>query len=218
MSRPASAQASATQAPPPPEDEQMPTRLPAGRRLPMVDERRRDIDHLVEIVALDHAVAARTARGTRHRRRAPRYATRSARAPGFGRAELVDDQRLAGAQRLLGDALEGRDVLDVLDQHQDDVGLAFVDDELGEVARFEAGFVAGGHDVAERQLLRPAVIEEREAHAAALRDHRDLPARALRRAAAAARRPASIAGLKVGHSAAAVLAKPSPFGPLTAMS
>ena len=30
--------------------------------------------------------------------------------------------------------------------------------------------------------------------------------------------PASIAGLKVGHSAAAVLAKPSPFGPLTAMS
>ena len=30
--------------------------------------------------------------------------------------------------------------------------------------------------------------------------------------------PASIAGLKVGQSEAAVLAKPSPFGPLTAMS
>jgi hypothetical protein len=30
--------------------------------------------------------------------------------------------------------------------------------------------------------------------------------------------PASIAGLKVGASAAAVLVKPSPFGPLTAMS
>jgi len=30
--------------------------------------------------------------------------------------------------------------------------------------------------------------------------------------------PGSIAGLNVGQSAAAVLAKPSPFGPLTAMS
>ena len=48
--------------------------------------------------------------------------------------EPVDDQRLAGAQRLGGGALEGREILDVLDQHQEDVGLAFVEDEVGEVA------------------------------------------------------------------------------------
>ena len=99
----------------------------------------------------------------------------------FGRAEAVDDQRLAGAQRLFGHAPKSRDVLDVLDQHQDHVGLAFIDDVFGKIARREAGFIAGGHDVAERQILRPPVIEERKAHAAALRDHGDLPASTIRR-------------------------------------
>ena len=49
------------------------------------------------------------------------------------------------------------------------------------------------------------------------RDDGKLPARAALPAAAAGR-SASMAGLKVGHSAAAVLAKPSELGPITAMS
>ena len=39
-----------------------------------------------------------------------------------------------------------------------------------------------------------------------------------RPAGSSGRSLASIAGLKVGHSAAAVLAKPSELGPMTAMS
>ena len=134
MSRPASAQASATQAPPPPEDDAIATRLLAGKPLAHADERRRDIDHLVEIVALDHAVFCeqRAIFGiVAPRRRMRRNRARAC----FRGAEPVDDQRHAGAQRLVGGALEGRGVLDVLDQHQDRVGLAFVDDELGEIAR-----------------------------------------------------------------------------------
>ena len=189
MSRPASAQASATQAPPPPEDDADRDAV-AGRQPPAhVDERRRDIDHLVEVVALDHAVAFEQRAVFGVVAAAPPCARAIARAPASEAPSRLTISGIAGAQRLSGRALEGRDVLDVLDQHQDRGGLAFVDDELGEVARLEAGLVAGGDDVAERQLLRPAVIEERKAHAAALRDHRDLPARALRRAAAAARRP-----------------------------
>jgi hypothetical protein len=92
--------------------------------------------------------------------------------------ELADDQRLAGAQRLARHALEGRGILHVLEQQQEDVGLALVQHVIDEIERLEAGFIAGGHHVAEREVLRPAVIEQGKAHAAALRDHRDLAARA----------------------------------------
>jgi hypothetical protein len=73
------------------------------------------------------------------------------------------------------------DGLDVLDQHQDRVSLAFIDDVFGKIARREASLIASGHDVAERQIFRPPVVEKRKAHPAALRDHRNLPAPAIRR-------------------------------------
>ena len=52
-----SAQASATQAPPPPEDVQMPTRLPAGRRVPMARNAAAISTISSRSLALDHAVA-----------------------------------------------------------------------------------------------------------------------------------------------------------------
>ena len=139
-------------------------------------------------------------------------------ASGLGLADLGDDQRLAGAQGLFGDAAEFRRRLDVLEQHQEDVGLALVEHEVDEVGGLENGFVAGGDDVAERQIALARAVEERKAEA---RRFARSPTPGRCRAAASARSgPAltSIAGLKVGQSAAAILAKPSVFGPLTAMS
>ena len=91
-------------------------------------------------------------------------------------ADLVDDDRHAGSERLLRHAPEGVGALHVLQQQQQRFGLAFVQDELGDVQGLQAGLVAGGHHVANRQLLGPRVIEEREADAAALGDHRQLRA------------------------------------------
>ena len=71
--------------------------------------------------------------------------------------------------------------LDVLEQHQQRVGLALVEDEVGEVEHLQAGLVAGRHDVAEGQLLGAAVVEEGKADAAALGDDGELAARAPRR-------------------------------------
>ena len=88
--------------------------------------------------------------------------------------------------------------LDVLEQQQQRVGLALVEDEVGEVERLQARLVAGGDDVAERQLLGAPVVEEGKAHAAALGDTRPaVGAGAL--PAPAASSLASMAGLKVGQ-------------------
>ena len=94
----------------------------------------------------------------------------------LGLADLVDDERDAGFQRLLGHPPERVGVLHVLQQHQDGAGLALVENKVGEVERLQAGLIARGHDVAEGQLLGAPVVEEGEADAAALRDHRHLPA------------------------------------------
>ena len=80
--------------------------LARRKTLAHVNERGRDIDHLVEIVAFDHAVRANSARYSASLP-VPPYARDRARAR-FRGAEPVDDQRLAGAQRLLGDARKGR--------------------------------------------------------------------------------------------------------------
>ena len=95
---------------------------------------------------------------------------------GLGLADLVDDQRHAGLERLLGRAAERAGALHVLQQHQDRAGLALIEDELGEVERLEARLVACRNDIAERQLLGPPVVEEREADAPALGDDRQLSA------------------------------------------
>ena len=88
---------------------------------------------------------------------------------------------LPALQRLLGHAPERLGALDVLQQHQQRVGLALVEDEIGEVERLQARLVAGRDDVAEGQLLGAAVVEEGKADAAALGDHGELAARATRR-------------------------------------
>ena len=141
----------------------------------------------------------------------------TARRPGSDLADLGDDQRLAGLQRLVGGAAEFRRRLHVLEQQQEDIGLAFVEHEVEKVGDFERGLVAGGDDVAEREIAPARAVEEGKAEAAALRDHRDLAlAERARRADGAG--VLSMAGLKVGQSAASILAKPSVLGPLTAMS
>ena len=94
----------------------------------------------------------------------------------LGLPNLGDDQRLAGGQGLLGDAAEFRRRFDVLEQQQEDVGLAFVEHEVDEIRGFEKGLVAGGDDVAEGEIAPAGAVEKGKTQTAALRDHRDLAA------------------------------------------
>ena len=149
---------------------------PASLRQPLApgDEAGGDVDHLADVAALDDAVTlehrliGRVGAGQRRRMRRgrPHASVRL--------ADLIDDDGLAGPQRLLGHAPERLRRLDVLQQQHQRVGLALVENELGEVERLQARLVAGGDDVAERQLLGAPVIEEGEADAAALRGNRNL--------------------------------------------
>ena len=160
----------------------------AGRQLVAAgEEAGREIDHLVEIVALDHAVMLED-RAIGGVRAGERGGVRGdGAAAGLGLADLGDDQRLAGRQGLVGGAAEFRRRLDVFEQQQEDVGLAFVEHVVEEVGGFEHGLVAGGDDVAERQIAPARAVEERKAEPAALRNHRHLAAeRPLRRERAGA--------------------------------
>jgi hypothetical protein len=64
--------------------------------------------------------------------------------------------------------------LHVLDQQQEDVRAALVEEIIEHVGDVERRLVAGGDDVAEEDVARPGAVEEGEAEAAALRDHRHL--------------------------------------------
>ena len=138
-----------------------------------------DVDHLLDLGPFDDAVALRDglerAVGARQRRRVRGGSPRAR----IGLADLVDDQRLAGSQCLFRDAQERLGCLDVFDHHQEGVGLAFIEQVLDDFEALEAGFVARRDDVVEGHLLRPAAVEERESHAAGLRDERDAPVRAV---------------------------------------
>jgi hypothetical protein len=92
---------------------------------------------------------------------------------GFALADLRHHDGLPGRERLTGDAAERARVADRFEEHQEDVGAALVEQVLDNVEALEAGFVAGADHVAEREALRPAAVQEREAHPAALRDHGD---------------------------------------------
>ena len=149
----------------------------AGRQLVAAGEKAGgEIDHLVEIVAFDDAVMLED-RAIGGVRTGERRGVRGDRAPSrLGLADLGDDQRLAGAQRLVGDAAEFLRRLDVFEQQQEDVGLAFVEHEIDDVGGFERRLVAGGDDVAEGEIAFARAVEEGKAEPAALRDHRHLAA------------------------------------------
>src|SRR6185503_13351886 len=69
------------------------------------------------------------------------------------------------------DAAEAARIADRLEEHHEDFGAALVQQVLDDVEALQAGLVARADHVAEREALRPAAIEEREAYASALRDH-----------------------------------------------
>ena len=126
-------------------------RLPAGSLSPqarkptarsIISSKSSAFDHAVMLE--DRAIGGVRA-GERGGVRGDRAASR------LGLADLGDDQRLAGAERLVGDAAEFLRRLHVFEQQQKDVGLAFVEHVVEQVGRFERGFVAGGDDVAERR-------------------------------------------------------------------
>ena len=140
-----------------------------------------DVEHLVEIAAFDNAMVLED--GAIGRVRAgKRRGVRGDGAPSrLGLSDLGDDQRLAGRQGFLGDAAEFRRRFDVLEQQQEDVGLAFVEHEVDEVGGFEKSLVAGRDDVAEGEIAPARAVEKRKAQTAALRDHRDLAAKRMLR-------------------------------------
>ena len=136
--------------------------------------------------------------------------------PGLGAAHLRHDDRHAPIRRQRGRAAEGGDVLDALDIGQQDVGLAGADQVLGQGEAVEHRLVAGADDMREAELARPAAVVEGEADAARwVSTLMRLPF-----VVSGARDCAkfSTAGLKVATIRAAVLKKPSAFGPTTAMS
>ncbi len=151
---------------------------PARRQaLAEAQEACRNVDHLADVAALDQAVALEH-RPVGGGRAGERGGVRGGGARARIRlADLVDDDGLAGLQRLLGHAPEGLRALDVLQQHQQGVGLALLEDPVGEIERLQARLVAGGDDVAHRELLGAGVVEEGKADAAALADDGELPAR-----------------------------------------
>ena len=135
-----------------------------------------EVEHLVEVAALDQAVMVEDGAvgglraGERGRVRGDRANAR------LRLADLADDQRLAGLQGLFGGAPEFLRRLHVLDQKQEDVAAALVDEIIEHVGDIERRFVAGGDDMPEEDVARPRAIEEGEAQTAALRDHRHLAA------------------------------------------
>ena len=62
---------------------------------------------------------------------------------------------------------------DAFEEGEDDRGLVVLHEPGGDVHRVEPRFVPRGHHVAEVERLGPSAVEEGEADAAALRDHRD---------------------------------------------
>ena len=151
-------------------------RLPAGSLSPQREEADREIDHLVEVAPFDDAVMLKD-RAIGGVRAGERGGVRGdGAASRFGLADLGDDQRLAQRQGLVGGAAEFRRRLDVFEQQQKHVGLAFVEHEVEEVGGFENRFIAGADNVAELEIAPTRAVEERKAQAAALRNHRYLAA------------------------------------------
>ena len=109
---------------------------PAGRQARAEGEKaRRDVDHLVDVVALRSRRSARTSRG--RRRAAPASAAGVRGAPRGCRPPIARSCRRSAACRrasaLAATRSKVRDVLHVLEQQQEDVGLAFVEHVVDEV-------------------------------------------------------------------------------------
>ena len=132
-----------------------------------------DIEHVVEILAVDDAVMAKDRvidiAGLRQRAGMRGRGT----APGGRPANFGDDQRLAGRCRFIGDRAEAIGAADPFEVEQKDFGIALVEPPIDVVVGFEHGLIAGADLVREMQLLVPAAAEKREGQRAALAADRD---------------------------------------------
>ena len=154
----------------------MATRLPAGSRVTASDAGAGQVDHLVDVVALDQAVTAEhgaigsvcASQRRRVRGRRPHACVRS--------ADFGGDDGDAGTQRFFGNPPESLGILHILEQQDQGLRLALVEHVFGNLHGFQARLVAGADDIAECHFLGAATIEEGKADAAALRQHRDLSA------------------------------------------
>ena len=147
-------------------------------------------------------------------RRAPRCATRPRGCPASDCADLADDQRLAGAQRLVGGALEflrrSSRPRSAAGRRRSCLRRAC---SRAKSLRFEARLVAGGDDVAERQIASAARGSKNAKPRPPLCEITETWPRARSARGSSGTSLLSIAGLKVGQSAAAILAKPSRVRP-----
>ena len=148
---------------------------PSSLRQPIGEERERggDVHHVFLIFAGQDAVAAKH-RVVRARRPGQRRGVGSrGRGRGLRAADLGEDERLAEIRGARGDPQQLLGRAHTLQECEHDRGLVVLHEPGGDVHRVEPRFVPGAHDVTEVERLGPTAVEEREADAAALRDHRD---------------------------------------------
>src|SRR3546814_18545884 len=73
--------------------------------------------------------------------------------PGFGPADLHDDDRHAFVGGLRCDRGKARRRLQTLDEHQDEAALAFIEEMIDEIQTLPVPFVAGRNDGVKVQII-----------------------------------------------------------------
>ena len=96
-------------------------------------------------------------------------------AAGVGAPDLRDDDRLAGARRLVGDGAEAGGVANAFEIAHENIGAAGVEHPIDIIVRFEHGLIAGADLIGELQLAVAAARQKRIGQRARLAGDRDRP-------------------------------------------